>query len=126
MDPETGEILAADSTPGFDPNDPRTPTDEVEAKKLRSMSEKNQMEYLNEMWRDPLFNDMPDKCTVGLYHSWVVRGPLPDALLLLARTGDGRVMAVRHCRLPFRGIQFHPESFITEYGPKLLSNFLSL
>jgi stage V sporulation protein D (sporulation-specific penicillin-binding protein) len=57
MDPETGEILAAASTPGFDPNDPRTPTDEVEAKKLRSMSEKNQMEYLNEMWRDPLFND---------------------------------------------------------------------
>jgi anthranilate synthase/aminodeoxychorismate synthase-like glutamine amidotransferase len=60
------------------------------------------------------------------YHSLVVlREGLPDCLEITAWTEDGEIMGLRHREHPVEGIQFHPESFMTEYGKDLLKNFLS-
>jgi len=58
MDPETGDVLAAASTPSFNPNDPRVPAGSAELKAFNKLSSSKQMDYLNEMWRCPLFNDL--------------------------------------------------------------------
>jgi anthranilate synthase/aminodeoxychorismate synthase-like glutamine amidotransferase len=59
------------------------------------------------------------------YHSLVVEeGSLPDCLEVSGRTEDGVVMGVRHREYPVEGIQFHPESFMTGPGMKILENFL--
>ncbi|MFZ0039812.1 MAG: aminodeoxychorismate/anthranilate synthase component II, partial [Solirubrobacteraceae bacterium] len=59
----------------------------------------------------------------GRYHSLIANAQLPDELELSA-WADGVVMAVRHRRLPAEGVQFHPESVLTEQGRELLANFL--
>jgi anthranilate/para-aminobenzoate synthase component II len=61
---------------------------------------------------------------VGRYHSLIADPLLPEELELSA-WADGVVMAVRHRRLPAEGVQFHPESILTEQGRELLANFLS-
>lgn len=59
------------------------------------------------------------------YHSLVVDpGSLPETLVVTSRTPDGTVMGIRHRDLPVEGVQFHPESFLTSEGTKILSNFL--
>jgi anthranilate/para-aminobenzoate synthase component II len=60
---------------------------------------------------------------VGRYHSLVVAPELPECLEESAR-GGGVVMAVRHRELPAEGVQFHPESVLTDEGKRLLGNFL--
>ena len=61
------------------------------------------------------------------YHSLIVKeDTLPDFLEVTARADDDEIMGVRHKEYPLEGVQFHPESFLTEEGPKLLKNFLSL
>ncbi|HVS29534.1 MAG TPA: gamma-glutamyl-gamma-aminobutyrate hydrolase family protein, partial [Solirubrobacteraceae bacterium] len=72
---------------------------------------------------DLLFAGLPSPLTVGRYHSLVVAEPLPDALDRTA-SADGVVMAVRHRELPAFGVQFHPESVLTDGGKRLLANFL--
>ena len=57
MDPNTGEILASAVTPGFDPNNATQPDDEAELKKFNKLSEKEQMEYLYDLWRNPIVSD---------------------------------------------------------------------
>ncbi len=74
--------------------------------------------------QNPLFNGFPESFNAGLYHSWVVKKPLPADIELSAISSDRMIMAVRHRTRPVYGIQFHPESFITELGAELLSNFL--
>jgi anthranilate synthase/aminodeoxychorismate synthase-like glutamine amidotransferase len=72
-----------------------------------------------------LFRDVPDPLTVGRYHSLVVEErTLPDVFEISAR-GGGVVMAIRHRELPAEGVQFHPESVLTEEGRRLLGNFLA-
>jgi anthranilate synthase/aminodeoxychorismate synthase-like glutamine amidotransferase len=71
-----------------------------------------------------LFAGLPSPLTVGRYHSLVVDEQLPDALEVSAR-GGGVIMALRHKTLPAEGIQFHPESVLTEQGHDLLRNFLT-
>ncbi|NVK56343.1 MAG: aminodeoxychorismate/anthranilate synthase component II [Alteromonadaceae bacterium] len=79
---------------------------------------------------DALFNNIPDTFTVTRYHSLVVApDSLPDCLIPLAWTHDGQqqeLMALRHRTLPIWGVQYHPESLLTEYGHQVLENFLTL
>ena len=72
-----------------------------------------------------VFKDLPNPYTATRYHSLVIeRESLPDCLEITAWTDDGEIMGVRHKTLPVEGVQFHPESILTEYGHELLNNFL--
>ena len=76
-----------------------------------------------------VFAGLPDRIEVGRYHSLAVeRGDVPDALTETARTDDGNgiVMGVRHRAKPHVGVQFHPESILTDDGKRLVRNFLDL
>lgn len=74
-----------------------------------------------------IFQGIPSPYTVIRYHSLAVqRSTLPDALEVTAQTDDGEIMGLRHKTLPIYGVQFHPESILTEHGHRLLQNFLSL
>jgi anthranilate synthase/aminodeoxychorismate synthase-like glutamine amidotransferase len=70
-----------------------------------------------------IFRGLSSPLTVGRYHSLVVDPQLPDCLEQSAR-GGGVVMGVRHRELPAEGVQFHPESVLTDEGRELLANFL--
>jgi anthranilate synthase/aminodeoxychorismate synthase-like glutamine amidotransferase len=70
-----------------------------------------------------IFSGLSTPLTVGRYHSLVVDPRLPDCLEESAR-GGGVVMGVRHRELPAEGVQFHPESVLTDEGKELLANFL--
>ena len=75
--------------------------------------------------RKTLFSGLPSPLTVGRYHSLIAAdADLPDCFEVSAR-GDGLVMAVRHRELPAEGVQFHPESVLTEDGVRIVGNFLS-
>ena len=71
-----------------------------------------------------IFRDLPAELEVGRYHSLVVDPELP-AVLEQSAFGGGVVMGVRHRELPAEGVQFHPESVLTESGHELLANFLA-
>ena len=72
-----------------------------------------------------VFEGLPDPFTVIRYHSLAIeRAGLPDCLEVTAETADGEIMGVRHRSLPIEGVQFHPESILTEHGHALLRNFL--
>lgn len=74
----------------------------------------------------PLFKGMPEKIKVGRYHSLTVeKSSLPDDLEIIAEDENGQIMAVRHMEYPICGVQFHPESILTELGSSIISNFLS-
>jgi len=76
---------------------------------------------------DGLFAGLPNPFEATRYHSLVVeRASVPDCLEVTAETGDGIVMGLRYKELPVVGVQFHPESILTEGGHKLLENFLAL
>ncbi|MFC2043924.1 anthranilate synthase component II [Chloroflexota bacterium] len=69
---------------------------------------------------------LPNPFLAIRYHSLVVkREGLPDFLEITAWTDDGEIMGLRHCQYPVEGIQFHPESFMTEVGKDVLKNFLT-
>jgi anthranilate synthase/aminodeoxychorismate synthase-like glutamine amidotransferase len=73
-----------------------------------------------------LFEGLPSPLEATRYHSLIVeRSSVPDVLEVTAETEDGVVMGLRHRELPVEGVQFHPESILTEGGHKLLQNFLS-
>lgn len=73
-----------------------------------------------------LFEGIPQDFEVVRYHSLAVQEPLPAELLPLAWAEDSVLMALRHCRLPRFGIQFHPESICTSHGDRLIANVLGL
>ncbi|MBS7566179.1 aminodeoxychorismate/anthranilate synthase component II [Mucilaginibacter sp. Bleaf8] len=76
---------------------------------------------------EPLFSGLPTQINVGRYHSWVVSNEgLPEELTVTAiDETDNSIMALRHTRFDVRGVQFHPESVLTEYGKEMLSNWLA-
>lgn len=73
-----------------------------------------------------LFQGLPSPFNATRYHSLIVDEPLPDCLEVQAFTREGEVMALRHREHPTFGVQFHPESILTEGGKTLLRNFLML
>lgn len=74
-----------------------------------------------------IFRNLPDKITVGRYHSLIVdESSLPECLKITARDSVGQIMALKHKRYPTYGLQFHPESILTEDGKVMLGNFIKL
>jgi len=76
---------------------------------------------------DGVFHGLPNPFEATRYHSLIVRREtFPAELEILAETSDGEIMGLRHRRFPIHGVQFHPESILTEEGKRLLTNFLAL
>ena len=77
---------------------------------------------------EQLFAGLPDTFKVGRYHSWVVSetGFPADLAVTAIDEKDGSIMALRHKQYDVRGVQFHPESVLTEHGKKLMENWLAL
>ncbi len=72
-----------------------------------------------------VFADLPKQFTVNRYHSLVIdKNTLPDCLEITATSEDGEIQGVRHKTLAVEGVQFHPESILTEHGHAMLKNFL--
>jgi anthranilate synthase component 2 len=75
---------------------------------------------------ESLFSGLPKELSVGRYHSWVVdREGFPADLEITAVDASGQVMALRHKRYDVRGVQFHPESILTDYGYEMLKNWMA-
>jgi len=73
-----------------------------------------------------IFTGLPNPFTATRYHSLIVDEPLPDCLLRTAWTAEGELMGLRHKEHPTFGVQFHPESILTEHGHQMLKNFLEV
>ena len=75
---------------------------------------------------EALFIGLPESFKVGRYHSWVVSGDdLPDSLQVTAiDEADNSIMALKHKQYDVRGVQFHPESILTDYGKEMMQNWL--
>lgn len=75
--------------------------------------------------KDYIFNGLPERITMGRYHSWVVsKRNFPSCLDVTAESDEGQIMALRHKEYDIRGIQFHPESVLTTEGKTMISNWL--
>jgi anthranilate synthase/aminodeoxychorismate synthase-like glutamine amidotransferase len=79
-----------------------------------------------EVLESPLWNNIPEKINVTRYHSLFIKEEtLHKDLRITARSSDdNKIMAIEHKKLPLHGIQFHPESITTKYGPQMVGNFI--
>ncbi len=85
---------------------------------------KENIEILDE--DDPIYLGIGDSTAVGKYHSWVITpNSIPDELLVTARDMHGNIMSIRHRDLPIWGVQYHPESIMTDDGYKMIKNFIN-
>ena len=76
---------------------------------------------------DYLFNGIPSTFKVGRYHSWIADSDsLPDVLEVTAADEGGVIMGIKHKKHNIRGIQFHPESILTEYGKQIMNNWVQI
>jgi len=74
---------------------------------------------------DYLFKNIPDGFEGGLYHSWAVSEEnFPKDMAITSKANDGTIMSVSHKRFDVKGIQFHPESIMTEYGKQIIRNWI--
>ena len=74
---------------------------------------------------DKLFETLPTQFEIGRYHSWVVsQNNFPTDLIITAVEENQQIMALRHTKYNLYGVQFHPESILTEYGKEIIANFL--
>lgn len=75
---------------------------------------------------DEIFNGLPERITMGRYHSWVVsKQGLPNCLEITAESDEGQIMGLKHKQYDIHGIQFHPESVLTTEGRTIISNWLN-
>ena len=75
---------------------------------------------------DFLFKNIPATFNAGRYHSWVIdRNKINPTLEILAEDSNGEIMAVKHKEYNIRGVQFHPESILSEYGSALIQNWIN-
>ncbi len=73
-----------------------------------------------------IFKDMPKKFLAARYHSWSADDKnFPKELIITARDDDNRIQAIEHKELPISAVQFHPESILTEFGDKIVKNFIN-
>jgi len=70
------------------------------------------------------FRNFPEKFKVGRYHSWIVKNPVPKDLEITSTDKFGNIMSLRHRKFDVRGVQFHPESFLTANGSELMRNWI--
>ncbi|WP_298137845.1 aminodeoxychorismate/anthranilate synthase component II [Flavobacterium sp.] len=82
----------------------------------------SQIEILKE---DYFFENLPKHFKIGHYHSWVVSEAISDDLEVLAKDELGNIMAIKHKKYDVRGLQFHPESILTENGKTILTNWIN-
>lgn len=76
---------------------------------------------------DLLYLGLPQSFQIGRYHSWIVSAKhFPESLILTARDENQQVMSFRHKHYSVYGVQFHPESVLTEYGKEIIQNFLNI
>lgn len=76
---------------------------------------------------DPLFDGVPSPFTATRYHSLIIkRETCPKLLEIIAETDQKEIMGVKHTKYPIWGVQFHPESILTEHGKRIVSNFMKL
>ncbi|WP_425392178.1 anthranilate synthase component II [Ekhidna sp.] len=76
---------------------------------------------------DALFKGLPSSFNVCRYHSWVIqKASLPESLEVTSVAENGNIMSIRHKAFNVRGVQFHPESIMTEHGKQLMKNWLEL
>lgn len=73
---------------------------------------------------DYVFENLPASFNVGRYHSWVVTD-MPSCLISTSKDENGNIMSLKHDTYDVRGIQFHPESVLTEYGLQIISNWIN-
>ena len=77
--------------------------------------------------REQIFRGMTDLFYAGRYHSWVAdNNAIPECMSVTCVDVEGEVMGISHNQYPVKGVQFHPESILTEYGDKIIRNFLNL
>ena len=101
---------------------------EVYGAKLKNLDEvyHGVASEINIIKEDYIFNKLSNPLNVGRYHSWVVEEPIPECLEILAYDENNQIMALRHKKYNIRGVQFHPESILTEEGKALLNNWLKI
>ena len=76
---------------------------------------------------DPLYKGIGESTEVGKYHSWVITPEtLPKELIVTSRDEHGNIMSIRHSELPMWGVQYHPESIMTDDGYKMIRNFINI
>jgi anthranilate synthase/aminodeoxychorismate synthase-like glutamine amidotransferase len=73
-----------------------------------------------------IFKGIPSPFEATRYHSLIVESPAPDSLQITAQTAEGEIMGLQHREYPIVGVQFHPESILTQHGKTLLKNFLEM
>lgn len=101
---------------------------EVFGAKLKNLNEvvHGQATSITIVQPDLLFESIPTSFKVGRYHSWVINeSDLPSTLTVTAVDEKGHIMALRHNTLNIRGVQFHPESILSEYGETLIRNWIN-
>ncbi len=76
---------------------------------------------------DLIFQDIPRNFQIGHYHSWYIKEEnFPEEAEILMRDSNGLIMAFRHRKFAVRAVQFHPESYMTDFGNQLIKNWLTL
>ena len=76
---------------------------------------------------DPLFNGLPESFSIGRYHSWVIANDnFPEELKITSVEENGHIMSLKHKQYAVYGVQFHPESILTEHGKELINYFLKI
>ena len=80
---------------------------------------------INIISEDTIFNGCPKTFSVGRYHSWIINNQnLPNQLKITALDTNGNIMALKHQSHDVKGVQFHPESILSEYGELIIKNWL--
>ena len=76
---------------------------------------------------DLLFKNLPEQLNVGRYHSWVIdKINFPNELTITSIDENGEPMSLKHKKHQVYGVQFHPESILTEHGKEIIANFLTI